>query len=312
MEQLKNVAAHQKERLNFYNSYNYLRAVSPERLAFFNSKHLDNWFTSQPNFHIFETIIEGQYFWFLYEFLPWDSNYFKVPTYRLFTVFYSEASFKHAVNASKKFKRHLQDKGKGYCFANIPAEDTFLIQVLTASKFGLIETRLNFYRDELQHFNYQRFPVRSATSADIPLLKKVAATCRNKFDRYHADVHFPEEQADAYLATYAEACVNGLSETVLVPDEKLLEPAAFLAISRLKKDASILNLNLAQITLTAVSPVCKGWHLKLVTETLQYAKTHGCDYVLMTTQATNRAVFRTSEKLGFKLGNTTHILAVKF
>jgi dTDP-4-amino-4,6-dideoxy-D-galactose acyltransferase len=32
----------------------------------------------------------------------------------------------------------------------------------------------------------------------------------------------------------------------------------------------------------------------------------------MTTQATNRAVFRTSEKLGFKLGNTTHIFAANF
>ncbi|MDX5345807.1 MAG: hypothetical protein LPK19_01055, partial [Hymenobacteraceae bacterium] len=213
--------------------------------------------------------------------------------------------------ATEAFKAHLFQNGKAYCFIDIPAEDIVLVQALTAAGFRLTETRLTYYHDQVKTFDYDRFPVRAAEATDIEALRKVASQSRNDYDRYHADVFFAPAQADDYLATYAEACVNGLCDTVLVPAEENLPADAFLAISRLQHDAEELETRMARVVLTAVGPACKGWHVKLVAETLQYAKAQHCDYVLMTTQATNRAVFRTSEKLGFKLGATTHILAAQ-
>ena len=61
--------------------------------------------------------------------------------------------------------------------------------------------------------------------------------------------------------------------------------------------------------LTAVGPVNRGWHAKLVAEIVRRTARLHLPYVLMTTQATNRAVFRTCEKLGFRLGATTHVVA---
>lgn len=312
MEQLNQLITANWDRFIFYSPYNFLRQLDPNRHREFLKGTLAPWLSQAENHFTFFTETEGNAFHFMYQYLPWDSNYFQTPTYKVYTVFHNSTDFQITCRAVAAFKAHLQEKGTGYCFFNLPAEDIFLIQAFNTAGFRLSETRLTFYHDAVAAFDYPRFPVRAAVTADIPLLKEVAVNARNDYDRYHADVSFTREQADAYLATYAEACVNGLAETVLVPAEKDLEPAAFLAISGLAKDAEKLGTSFAQITLTAVSPVCKGWHLKLSAETIQYAKSQHREYVLMTTQATNRAVFRTTEKLGFKLGNTTHILATNF
>ena len=63
------------------------------------------------------------------------------------------------------------------------------------------------------------------------------------------------------------------------------------------------------VLLTAVGAQNRGWHHKLVAETVRCAAARHVPYVLMTTQATNRAVFRTCEKVGFQPGSTSHVLA---
>lgn len=312
MEIIKQLVSDQKQRLFFYSPYNFLREVGFEKNLIFLESKLNPWLTNQNQFFIFQTDIENSSYYFLYQFLNWDSDYFKYPTYKLFLVLYPNADPAFLHQATAKFKAHLAEKGPSYCFIDIPAEDTQLIQALTGNGFRLTETRLTYYHDQLNTFDHLRFPVRAATTTDIPALRKVACEARNDFDRYHADTFFTTEQADEYLATYAEACVKSLCETVLIPNEEGLPTDAFLAISRLQPDAEKLGVNLARVVLTAVGPACKGWHVKLVAETMQYAKSHNCNYLLMTTQATNRAVFRTSEKLGLKLGSTTHILSITF
>jgi dTDP-4-amino-4,6-dideoxy-D-galactose acyltransferase len=310
MSELKQLVSEQQSRLFFYAPYNFLRGLDHEQhLRFLNHK-LSPWYNGDENYFIYRTIAGKNLYYFLFQYLPWDSNYFQHPTYKLFTVLYPEADARELAFAVAGFKAHLASEKPCYCFIDIPAEDILLLQALTANNFRLTETRLTFFHDQVADFHYERFPVRAATEADIPALRKVAAEARNDFDRYHADTFFTPGQADTYLATYAEACVKGLCETVLVPDAPGLPTEAFLAISRLPADAHLLETSLARVVLTAVGSENKGWHVKLVAETLQLAKESNCRYVLMTTQATNRAVFRTSEKLGFRLGNTTHILAI--
>jgi dTDP-4-amino-4,6-dideoxy-D-galactose acyltransferase len=299
------------KRLKFYSPYNFLRSLDPQKDTALISDKISGWLDgSNENLLTFRTEINSQEFIFLYQFLPWDSNYFSITTFKLFTVLYPEVHFNDLILAIQHFKTELLNRKANYCIIDIPAEDILLAQALTTSGFRLTETRLTYYHDQVKSFNYDRFKVRAAVQTDIPTLREVAKEARNDYDRYHADVVFTQEQADNYLSTYAEACVNGLSETVLVPAEDNLPVDAFLAISSNKTDNEFLNAKIARVLLTAVGPACKGWHVKLVAETIQYARENNCEYVLMTTQATNHAVFRTSEKLGFKLGNTTHILAI--
>jgi dTDP-4-amino-4,6-dideoxy-D-galactose acyltransferase len=152
--------------------------------------------------------------------------------------------------------------------------------------------------------------VRAAAADEAVHIGQVAAAARNAYDRFHADSWFGDARADAYLARYAENTVTaGLAATVLVPDALDLPVDSFLAISDLKDDAAALSTQLSRVLLTAVGPANRGWHVRLVAETLHRAKELGHEAVLMTTQATNHAVFRTCEKLGFRLGATSHVLA---
>ena len=151
--------------------------------------------------------------------------------------------------------------------------------------------------------------MRAAGAGEAAHVGQVAATARNAYDRFHADSWFGDARADAYLARYAENTVaNGLATTVLVPAAPDLPVDSFLAISDLRADAVALGTQLSRVLLTAAGPANRGWHVKLVAETLHRAKEMGHEAVLMTTQATNHAVFRTCEKLGFRLGATSHVL----
>ncbi|MFC5269356.1 hypothetical protein [Adhaeribacter terreus] len=310
MEQVIRAFNEQAERLLYYSPYNYLRELGRHSHFNFLLNQLQLWLNQAANHFTFNIEINGAAYSFLYHFLPWDSDHFQVSTCKLFTVLYPENNFVDLVQAVAGFLKHLHSNNPGYFFGEIPAEDSLLLQAFTASGFRLSETRLNYYFDQVQTFESERFPVRVAGKNDIDLIKKVASQNRNPFDRYHADIFFTPEQADNYLATYAEACQKGLADLVLLPGENERNSEAFMAILRHKQDAEQLNTSFARILLTAVSPDCKGWHLKLASETIQFAKEWNTRYVLMTTQATNRAVFRTSEKLGFKLGSTTHLLSI--
>lgn len=60
--------------------------------------------------------------------------------------------------------------------------------------------------------------------------------------------------------------------------------------------------------LVAVSTARPGWHFRLLSETTRKLA-ESVKVACMTTQAANGAVIRNCEKLGFRLGRVTHILA---
>lgn len=244
--------------------------------------------------------------------LEWDSKYFGAAVYRLFTgLFDAAASDAEIAVASTALGLHLASRQEPfYAFCVVPAEDVRLLQGLTASGWRLVETRLTYYRDLLPAFAYERFPVRAAMAGEAALIGQIAASARNPYDRFHADAWFGEARADAYLAHYGEnTVVANLAATVLVPDGAGQPVDSFLAISDLASDAAALETKLSRVLLTAVGPQNRGWHVKLMAETLQRAKALKQEAVLMTTQATNHAVFRSCEKLGFRLGATGHVLS---
>ena len=243
--------------------------------------------------------------------LSWDSDYFGTPTYRLFTgLFAKEARPEQLQRAAARLRQELAARGPFYAFSVVPAEDVALLQALTGGGWQLIETRLNFYCPTAAATLPPPAPVRLAQPDEAAAIGRISAAARNEYDRFHADPWFGEERADAFLARYAEAAVAGTyADAVLVPNESGLPVDAFLAIGDTPAAPDLPGSGASRVLLTAVGPGNRGWHVKLVAETVRRAASLGFPYVLMTTQATNGAVFRTCEKLGFRLGSVAHVVA---
>lgn len=243
--------------------------------------------------------------------LAWDSAYFGTTTYRLATgLFGTAARPAQLANAAADLRRQLAAEGSFYAFSIVPSEDIQLLQALTAGGWQLVETRLNFYCPVAYATLPPPAAVRLARPEEAEYIGRIAASARNPFDRFHADPWFGNDKADAFLARYAQATVEGTyANAVLLPDEPGLPVDAFLAIGDLPALPAMPGSAASRVLLTAVGPANRGWHYKLVAETVRRAQALSLPLVLMTTQATNGAVFRTCEKLGFRLGNTSHVLA---
>ncbi|HEX8429510.1 hypothetical protein [Hymenobacter sp.] len=295
--------------LPFYSPYNFLRDIPADQQAEWFGPGRFARFPASPHEQVFTFQQQGQQVQLLYTALPWDSEYFGVPTFKLLTALFDlVAPMADRVAALQAWQQELANRGGFYCFGEIPVEDTALLQTLTASGWRLVETRLQFYHSQISEFNQPRYAVRAARPDEATHIGQIAAAARNPYDRFHADPWFGEARADAFLARYASAAVQGYCDTVLIPNESGLPVDSFLAISDLTADATKLGVGLSRVVLTAAGPQNRGWHQRLVSETVHRARERDARYVLMTTQATNRAVFRTCEKLGFQLGGSTHVL----
>jgi len=303
------LVAARAEKLLFYSPYVGLRALDQARQQELFGTGRALRFMELPDQHVFEVVTTSGLVQFLYTFLAWDTDFFGTSTYKLFTALYDLATpLTELAQAAKTFANHLHQQGKFYCFVELPTEDNKLGQAFTNAGWRLVENRLMYYHDAVSSFQHERYPVRLAQPTEAAHIGTIAAAARNEYDRFHADEWFGRERADAFLARYAAAAVLGYCDQVLVPTEPDQLVDSFLAISDLAADAEKLGCGLSRVVLTAVGLANRGWHLKLVAETLQRARLLGKQYVLMTTQATNRAVFRTSEKLGFKLGGSSQII----
>ncbi|PJJ58978.1 hypothetical protein [Hymenobacter chitinivorans] len=304
------LVAARADKLFFYSPYNFLRPldVATQQRLFGTGAAAD--YATDPHHRVFEFAQDGATVQFLYAFLPWDTDFFQAPVYKVFTaLFTAETPAAVLAAAAAAFRRQLGQEGAAYCFAELPAEDTRVAQALGDAGWRLVETRLTYFHDAVQRFEQPRFAVRSARKEEAAAIGAISAAARNEYDRFHADQWFGGDTGDRFLARYASAAVEGYCDDVLVPAEPNLPVDSFLAISDLRAHAASLHSGFSRVVLTAVGPANRGWHLKLVSETVQRARQNGAEYVLMTTQATNRAVFRTCEKLNFKVGGCGHVLA---
>lgn len=245
--------------------------------------------------------------------LPWDTEYFTLPTYRLDftewapTTLHPDQAVAHTASI---LLTHLAGRHPHYyLFAEIPSEDLATLQGLTAAGFRLLETRLTYFSDSLPlPSSTVRFPVRTATLTDVAELRETAANTRNSYDRFHADPFFSEPVADQFLATFAENSVKGYADVVLVPNDG--GPATAFSTIKLRPEfAQPSGMTVGQIVLSAVAPARKGWHAKLVSESAFWLKERGAQLLYMVTQSTNRPVIRNCEKLGLRYGRCSHILA---
>lgn len=228
--------------------------------------------------------------------LEWDSAYWGTPFIRI----------NGSVNQAE-LSQTLSEANSYYAFAEVPVEEIAQLRLLEEVGFRMVETRLTYFHalgDILSDGRRSRM----ATVEDVPFLKNAAGQAVNPFDKYHADPFFSESMATQYLETYIENCVRGFAECVFVPDLES-PPFAFAALSKLKLPGWNNAQPLFRIPLTACLPTQKGWHFDLCLAALKYAKNEGAAGLVMTTQATNKAVIHNCEKLGFKLGSCTLVVS---
>ncbi|AMM51657.1 hypothetical protein TH61_11380 [Rufibacter sp. DG15C] len=295
--------------LGFYSPYSFLREFSPvEQFQFFVKPSI-NKLLSLLNDSVKTIQVDGNEFVFLFERLSWDSSFFNRNCYKLFTVLYQPCPPAALIQAAHQFKIFLSLHGNTYCFIELPSEDVFLLQCLTAAGIQLVETRLHYHRQDLVNFSNERFPVRVATASDGEALAQLAAQQRNPFDRTHADIHFTTKEADAYLVRYAQEALNGFCAGVLVPRGSAQPVNAFLAYSIFQETLPAKPMKRFHVALAAVSPSYQGGLYKLLSELVYKAKAEEALCVTYTTQTTNRAAIRTCEKLDFRFGRATHILS---
>lgn len=296
-----------KEKLAYYSPYHYIPEIDTDDQIIKLIIEPIKSFATYPNQQVVSITIESQNHFFLVQYLPWDSHFFERPVYKLITVLYQHQNFHLLSEAVGSFIKQFFTISQQYCFIELPAEDMLLLQALNTKGFKLVETRLLYYK-KIGDFTNERFGVRESIESDIEILKRVASSSRNHYDRFHAEPAFGEELADKFLGKYAAEAAKGYCDTVLVPNEPEVPTEAFVAISHLK-EAGQFGFKISKIVLAASLPSCKGWHYKLISEAIYCARSAGSSYMLMTTQATNRAVIRNNEKLTFSLGATHHILS---
>ncbi|MBC7384384.1 MAG: hypothetical protein H7296_15565 [Bacteroidia bacterium] len=299
------------EELFFYSPYNFIRTISPAKIASHLFSTVISKFGKTEKDIIIEILTAGERHFFLVSFLEWDTNYFNKNTYKLFTVLYSHQNLTTLASAVKQFKHVFFNTDRKYLFIEIPSEDVLLQQALTDNRFKLLETRLTYFNDMLGNFKNERFCVRKAGEADVLQLKQTAKVMRNKYDRFHADKVFDNETADNFLSTYIENSVNGFADLILVPAENGIPSDSFLTANYLKQDWEELGVKVSKMVLSSVSSATnRGWYIKLITEMTYYLRDEiGSECIFMNTQSTNRAVYKTWEKSGYRLGAVAHVLA---
>ncbi|MBW7676612.1 GNAT family protein [Chryseobacterium chendengshani] len=243
---------------------------------------------------------------FFYEFLKWDSDFFKMPTYKLNYILFEESNYSNLLEAISAFKEDVVKDN--YIFIEIPSEDIFVIQALNESMFRMVETRMTYYLD-LNSFENERYPVRQAVESDIPNLKKVSSEMVNPFDRFHADISYDSVIADSFLGVFAEESVKGFADFVMVPDENGVAADSFLTVKYNKSWWDEIETKVSKMVLSAVSSKTnKGWYVKLISEMAYHLREQGAEFALMHPASTNKAVIHSYEKLGCKLGKVSHIL----
>jgi dTDP-4-amino-4,6-dideoxy-D-galactose acyltransferase len=299
---------YRKNILYNYSQYSFYSKADKERI--FKHSISDNIFRLKEDNDVqfIEINVLGLNHIFILKFLKWDTDYFKIKTYKLLFVLYQHLDYNILKSAIQKFLKDFFIEKRNYCFSEIPSEDIFTIQALNESGFKLVESRLTYYLD-LQNFQFERFGVRPANLSDIPNLKRVARIMRNDYDRFHSETIFNCQIADEFLATFIEESIKGLSDYVIVPEDEKTPSDAFVTANYLKNDWEIIGENISKMVLSAVSSeTCKGWYIKLISEMAYHLKEIGANYVFMHPASTNKAVIHSYEKLGCKYGKCIHVL----
>jgi len=241
--------------------------------------------------------------------LAWDSEFFGVPVFRIDYTLIPLGTREEAIKAAFVELRNLiaLKNKEFYIFGEVPVEDTQTCMGMTGAGWRLIETRVTYFRDDLQKFEFtEECSTRNAVLEDIPELRITATNAINPYDRFHADSFFSDREAADFMAFFAENSVRGFADVVLVP---AVGPANAFVTGKRIEQTYLYKIKAGKNVLTAVIDDRKGWYRHLIGALGNSFRKQGMEVMLVTTQATNRAVLKVLFQHGFRFGRSTHIFS---
>jgi hypothetical protein len=250
--------------------------------------------------------------WVFMEKLAWDSNFFARGMARFDAIIRPQqdsSGFMFDTGpdlaALRMAIRRAAEHGIDYILGMVDAVDTRTASLLAAVGFELIEVRCHYHKPLLAAPE-ARYPTRLALAKDVPSLARAAREMVNPYDRFHVDPAIPPRDADRMMERWVEASIlEGFADATIVPDVEC--PEAFCTAKYHRDHWEGWGLKLAQPVLSAVSPVHRGWYLKLISELNEHLRTVGAEHAFLVTQITNNAVIRCWEKLGFQFGKGEYV-----
>ncbi|WP_440989451.1 GNAT family N-acetyltransferase [Haloarchaeobius baliensis] len=164
--------------------------------------------------------------------------------------------------------------------------------------YRFVDDRITLDRDldELPESVDTPATFRTATDADIPALRKIAGDVF-RYDRFHADPGFDDEQADEMRATWTENMCGDLGDRVIVADIDG-RVGGFIALE--------LDDGVGKIVLTGVDEFAQGENVGsgLTVAALQWFREEGCDSAAVVTQGRNIPAQRIYQKLGYRTADS--------
>ena len=245
--------------------------------------------------------------WVFMERLSWDSAFFGRGMARFDAVVTPpgekpdpRTNEKANLSALQAAIRRASAHGIDYIIAMVDAIDIGTTRLLSAAGFEVIEVRCHYHKPLSQPPDV-RHATRLAVAEDVPSLAKAAREMVNPYDRFHADPAISPRDADRMMERWVEASIlEGFADATIVPDVD--RPEAFCTAKYHRQHWDGWGLKLAQPVLSAVSPVHRGWYVKIISELNEHLRTVGAEHAFLVTQITNNAVIRCWEKLGFQFG----------
>jgi len=289
--------------------YEFVRRVDVNRDAAMYAGRLTRPLAGEDDLRLVCRLPSGVDVAVLAERLPWDSTFFGYNVAKLealVPLVHGTAALEYGPAISALIDAAAV-RNIRYLFASVDARDIHLLQVLGDAGFALIETRLFYHRSLEDWSSDERFDVRLASAADIPLLGATARDIVNPYDRFHADPFVRGDDADRLMYKWVEASIlEGFADVVFVPNHPA--PRALATVRDHRDKWESWGLRMGQVVFGAVSPEFKGWYRKLIAESHHHLLAIGAQHVYMSTQPTNMAVMRIWETLGYRYGKSEHIL----
>lgn len=240
--------------------------------------------------------------------LKWDSDFFGYNIVRINSIIGSEHL--DMAEVIRQWLDQAKKRNVRYVLFTIFPEDLDTVQTLGKCGFELVETRFIYHSPLEQVLLPEQFPIRLATSDDIPVLSRIAREMVNPFDRFHADPFISPLDKNRMMSEWVRVSIeDDFADFVVVPD--VPTPLAFCTVKTHRDKWNSWGVNLSQsVVLGAVDPAFKGWYRKLISESNRILNEQDASHVFWKTQSTNRAAIRTAEKLGYQYGRSEHVFRI--
>jgi dTDP-4-amino-4,6-dideoxy-D-galactose acyltransferase len=219
-------------------------------------------------------------------FLGWDSEFFGRRIARV-------DSARLTPEEVERVRRWARAEAIECLYYLADAADTESIRVAEDAGFRITDTRVTRERSLDREGGELPEGVELFREEDVPELRAIAGTSHGASRFYH-DRHFPRERCDALYETWIANACTGDADCVLVVRSEARAVGYLTCV--------IESPTTGRIGLTAVAAAERGQRFgeRLVRGSLRWLAGHGCERVLVASQARNLEAARLYERLGFQ------------